>query len=537
MTSRHEQPPHATGGPRPPHRADGAARPPAVTPPGHEAGRGSDPDSGSGFHPNPNPEPDPGPDRRSDHGSGPGLNSVHDPGPDAGPDADPGTAPGPTRPPLPATHLDGLYTYCLSLLQDPEAATAALVEALVLAERRADRAPAADGLRPWRYALARWACQRRLAAGQVRPPGCPGPRQRAELGRLVWPEAAGTDGAQREALELAVRHGLAPDDVAMVLRLDLGAARALLAGAACEVERTRTALAVVASGRCPVVARFAAGGGDAGAPLGASVRGELVRHVDDCAECRRTAERVTAGAPWPGTAAARDGLPLVGAPLAAVRAALRRADPGPQRLPGVTGGPRYDREGFPLPPPDRADRLSRLRHRAVTTTVVATVAAAPALALWAACRATPPGGRPGGTVAGEAPADGSARDRTEEADGAPEAAPGTGTPPPAPPGLWGGPGRLTLAAQPSGADTAITLTAVGEEVHWAVTADKGWLRLSRRGGVLAPGRSVTFTVSADPDREPAGPWRARVRLAPGASVVTVGGPGRLRRPGTGDSAR
>ena len=41
------------------------------------------------------------------------------------------------------------------------------------------------------------------------------------LARLAWPEAAGTTPEQREALELAVRHRLAPRAVASDLGLDL----------------------------------------------------------------------------------------------------------------------------------------------------------------------------------------------------------------------------------------------------------------------------------------------------------------------------
>ncbi|MCZ0971341.1 hypothetical protein O1L55_07305 [Streptomyces albulus] len=129
-------------------------------------------------------------------------------------------------------------------------------------------------------------------------------------------------------LELAVRHRLAPEEIAAVTGADPAATRTLLAAASCEVERTRAALAVVEFGRCPDVARLA---GDGQMLLGAALRRELVRHVDDCAECRRTAERATAAGPWPGTAPAEQGaLALVTADRAAVCTALAAAGrPGP----------------------------------------------------------------------------------------------------------------------------------------------------------------------------------------------------------------
>ncbi|MGM0357650.1 hypothetical protein ACNFR6_30065, partial [Streptomyces sp. ECR3] len=225
--------------------------------------------------------------------------------------------------------LDGLFTYCLSVLCEHDAAVAALGDVLAVAERRGRNGPEAPGdRRAWLYALARWACRRRLAhlrspkspkspmssvspkdiadrrAATVlaAPPGATDltpetrERRRRELALLAWPEAAGTTPEQREALELAVRHRLAAHEVAAVLGQNLAAARELLASAACEVERTRTALAVVETGTCPGTAHLT---GDRRLVLGTALRTELVRHVDDCPRCRRTAERVLPGN-WPG---------------------------------------------------------------------------------------------------------------------------------------------------------------------------------------------------------------------------------------------
>ncbi|RLU85771.1 hypothetical protein CTZ27_25670 [Streptomyces griseocarneus] len=481
-------------------------------------------------------------------------------------------------------YLDGLFTYCLSVLCEHEAATAALGEVLAIAERRAERGPAADeARRPWLYALARWACLRRLAepgaaSGTAGTTSSIDERRRAELALLTWPEAAGTTAEQREALELAVRHGLSAHEVAAVLRMEPDAARTLLSSAACEVERTRTALAVVESGRCPVVAGFA---GDTRVLLGASLRRELVRHVDDCADCRRTAERAIAGGPWPGTSASTDALPVVPAPRPEAHAAMLRA--GGTRQQRERGSlpppnPRFDRRGFPVEPKDRAARRSRLRGRAVTTTVVVTVVAAPVLALWAAYRGAPETGEGHGlpSVSAEEaeghaqypPPYGEETGPSARASIGPRTAPGSpladvsvavvgpdGRPVPVPEGQAGdlppspgssavplpgapqptapGPGRLTITAQPSGAATLITLTASGgEAVPWSMTTNAPWLRLSRTGGVLWPGQSFTVLVEIDRDAEPKGPWSARVAVAPGGTTVTIEGRGGPPAPAT-----
>ncbi|MFD8796975.1 RNA polymerase sigma factor, partial [Streptomyces vinaceus] len=381
--------------------------------------------------------PPAGPPGRPEGPRGPGGS-----GGSGGPGGTGGEQPSPPPPPFRhEPYLDGLFTYCLSVLCDHDAATDVLAEVLAVAERHPGRCPDEGDRRAWLYALARWGCLRRLAehrrsrqgahsarrtperteaerapqeyrsaAGSGAGAGVgsgPGPGagsgsgsgsldvtayRRTELARLAWPEAAGTTPAQREALELAVRHRLGVPELAAVLGTPPALARELLAGAACEVERTRAALAVVETGGCPSVSRLT-GDGDGQVLLSTTLRAELVRHVDDCPRCRRVAERVDAAAPWPGTGGIDAALPLVPAPRTAVRAAMVRS--GGRR--GRRPGPRFDRTGFPMDPRDRAARRDRLRARAVTTTVVATVVAAPVIALWAAYRGAPETGEPVGS--------------------------------------------------------------------------------------------------------------------------------------------
>ncbi|MFJ2233703.1 hypothetical protein [Streptomyces sp. NPDC087859] len=450
-------------------------------------------------------------------------------------------------------YLDGLFTYCLSVLCDHDAATAALGDVLALAERR--RGPEAAGdRRAWLYALARWACLRKLAeakqkrqgthaagrhhAGQQAAPPVSEETQeerRRELALLAWPEAAGTTPEQREALELAVRHHLAAHEVAAVLGMEPAAARELLASAACEVERTRAALAVVETGTCPSVARLT---GDHQLVIGTALRRELVRHVDDCPRCRRTAERAVAGR-WPGATVTPAELPVLQAPRATLHIAMAHFT--------RASAPRFDRRGFPMDPKDRAARRDRLRARAVTTTVVATVVAAPVLALWAAYRGTPTADGVEGRSASASEAHGPGSLDGEAAGGYENA--GNASPRPADRFTKGdkpdvsvkvisvtgagkkGAGQLEVAAGNSGDTTLITLTATGDTpVHWSASTGADWLYLSQSSGTLEPGESLTIKVYVDHLREPSGHWSARVAVSPAGAVVSIEGYGTAPTP-------
>ncbi|MFI9802523.1 hypothetical protein [Streptomyces sp. NPDC052302] len=460
-------------------------------------------------------------------------------------------------------YLDGLFTYCLSVLCDHDAATAALADVLALADRRGQRMPSgAADRRSWLYALARWACLRKLAEAKQKRQGshaagrhghrgagpAPGPsvpedvqeQRRRELSRLAWPEAAGTTPEQREALELAVRHHLAAHEVAAVLGLGPAAARELLASAACEVERTRAALAVVETGICPDVARLT---GDRQLVLGTTLRRELVRHVDDCPRCRRTAERAVPGR-WPGAAVTPAELPVLPAPRAALHMALAHS---PRARGAAT--PRFDRRGFPMDPKDHAARRDRLRARAVTTTVVATVVAAPVLALWAAYRGTPTGESVDGHSATAGAAHGPGALDGQGADGGYENA---GNASPRQDGRFAGrdddpdvsvevvsvggtdakgAARLEVSAATSGDTTLVTLRATGRApVRWSASTSAPWLYLSRSSGTLAPGESVTVKVFVDHLREPSGFWSGRLAISPAGTLVTIQGYGTAPTP-------
>ncbi|MFB7472410.1 sigma-70 family RNA polymerase sigma factor [Kitasatospora sp. NPDC056184] len=311
--------------------------------------------------------------------------------------------------------VDGLFTYCLSVLCEHDAAAGALREVRELVVRYGGRLAEPGLVRAWLYALARYCCLRRLADGTVAGTGPAGGadggdgaeavRRRRELASLAWPEAAGTDPEQREALELSVRHRLTPIEVAAVLGQPFGTVRTLLASARAEVDRTLAALLVLGAGSCPELERLGGSGTESRRDrvLGPALRRELVRHVVECPTCRGTAERVADEVPEDGTAG-QSGLPVLAAPAAGTgtpggavalrppaereRTGRRAAAPVPVTEPGL----RFDRGGFPRHRAPDGGRGPTVRRRVVTTGVLAAVLAAPVVALWAGHR---DGGGPG----------------------------------------------------------------------------------------------------------------------------------------------
>ncbi|WP_042366239.1 RNA polymerase sigma factor, partial [Streptacidiphilus neutrinimicus] len=258
---------------------------------------------------------------------------------------------------------DALFSYCLSVLCDQDAAVAAVRQTRRLAARHRRRLRRPESERAWLYALARYVCLVRLEAraedGGARPV-TESAAARSRLARLAWPEAAGTSPAQREALELAGRHSLENEEIAAVLGVRAETAGVLLTQGSCEVERTAAALSVLTADACPELSRLGRGRGPV---LGRALRNELVRHLDDCPTCRGTAERGAAEGPWPGAFRAAGSLPLVHLPRAALRAAGEVED---------VPEPRFDRRGFPVHaapvrPPQRAhhrDQVAVVRQRA-----------------------------------------------------------------------------------------------------------------------------------------------------------------------------
>ncbi|HEY8480276.1 MAG TPA: sigma-70 family RNA polymerase sigma factor [Spirillospora sp.] len=188
-----------------------------------------------------------------------------------------------------------LYDYCHALLRDQEQAAAALHDALVAAYAHVPGLRDPHRFGAWLYALVRRECMRRL-----RDPNRPAERHEApeaeegflddaelarrdEARRLVHTSLAALRGREREAMDLMLRHGLDPADIAGVLGMDVQEAADFTGRAHARLDAALTAACLVRDGmECRDAAALAAGGGD---QLPPPVIRELAAHAETCEIC------------------------------------------------------------------------------------------------------------------------------------------------------------------------------------------------------------------------------------------------------------
>jgi RNA polymerase sigma factor (sigma-70 family) len=190
-------------------------------------------------------------------------------------------------------YADPLYKYCRTLLRDPADAADAVQDVFVIAASRLDGLRDPDRLRGWLYAVARREALRirRGASALGEAPDVTDDGvdighdvERADLRALLEDACDGLNPGEREVIELQLRQGLGPAEVAAVLGVSSDNAHALLCRAR---EQLGACLAVLLVGR--------AGRGDCGeldallagwdGRLTAPLRERVHRHIEHCAVC------------------------------------------------------------------------------------------------------------------------------------------------------------------------------------------------------------------------------------------------------------
>jgi RNA polymerase sigma factor (sigma-70 family) len=291
-------------------------------------------------------------------------------------------------------YAGSLYGYCHWMLGDPDDASDAVQDTFVIAASRLGDLSDARKLRPWLYAVARNECQLRLdgtepgleGAGDLDDPypDTAGRPDQAELREVVRTALDGLKPAEREVIELDLRHDLHGADLAAVLGIPRNQAHELATGARGQLERGLGALLVARTGRraCPDLDMLLDGWDGELTPPD---RKQIDRHIDQCDIC---ADRIE-GALRP---ALQHGMvPLFGPPLELRDEVLQLCtSPSPGALSyrrDVTqrAGP-FRENGFPEPV--RPPRRRVLALSGMTAAVAAVVIAITATGIVAAIALT-----------------------------------------------------------------------------------------------------------------------------------------------------
>jgi RNA polymerase sigma factor (sigma-70 family) len=193
-------------------------------------------------------------------------------------------------------YADPLYKYCRSMLGSPADAADAVQDTFVIAASRPDGLREPERRRAWLYAVARNECLRILRATKPAPApdGAPDATdevtgvgedaERAKLRALLRAAVGGLNPAEREVIELQLRQGLEPAEVAAVLGVSPGYAQSLLTRARNQLE---ACLGVLLAGRaereeCGRLASMLTGwDGRLSVPL----RKRVHRHIERCPTC------------------------------------------------------------------------------------------------------------------------------------------------------------------------------------------------------------------------------------------------------------
>jgi DNA-binding CsgD family transcriptional regulator len=447
-----------------------------------------------------------------------------------------------------------LYSYCLWLLADEERAITALVELFVGAQRL--------GVRLGDPRLSRWLLYAMVRPGCLRVSGeqdRPWPADMADS--FAWTD--GLDRAQREVLELSVRHGLDEQDVALVLGVSSDTVRTLLADARAALDAARVVRTLISADCDELTGQLAL----APPPEPSTV---VQLHAAQCLTCGERLRNATliptrlAQVTAPPTLRPRilrelaDNYPALAGPV--TRALGENTPSTPQR-----GSLQSQSQSQPQSQP----RLVRGRRRRGVVTAAFVIISLGVTALWLTGAsnakslssghvATGAGATGAGTS--PAPVHGDSTSTSPDAASESRASPshgGTTTSPTArttattvPIGTNPSPGSSASPVGPpsptpststssgpalgvtwkQGPQTmTITLTAIataGAPVQWSVSVSDDFLRVSQPSGVLAPGGSQTVTVTVDPSLAPHGPWQAKIFVDPGNTVVPVNGKGK-----------
>jgi RNA polymerase sigma factor (sigma-70 family) len=445
-----------------------------------------------------------------------------------------------------------LRKFCSAMLREPADAADAVQDTFVIAASRLSGLEDPQRLRPWLYAVARNECLRRLQRSSRLAPiegaaeltdeavDVAGNAEQAELRALVRDALSGLGSAEREVLELQIRHGLTNAEVASILGVTRNHLHAILSRARDQLETSLGVLAVARTGRrdCPVLDTLLR---DWDGRLTVLLRKRVSRHLQRCPVCSGRQRREMTPAMLLGVT------PIIALPLAAAlrpgfRDQVLQAATAHSHAAAVHGATvartaySFGPHGFPRPlaSPRAPWWHTRPAHVGALATATAVVAAVTVIAMPHRHDTPPAGGTVlapavtntsvfvttvtsgtasgGDTSAGSSgPAGATAPARASASASAARSGasvPGT---------LSVSPAYLAVVPPASG---ALSLTASGGPVAWSVSEPPGLAKkviVSPMSGTLAADATTTVRITVH------GPGKMHVHLvfSPGGTRVTV----------------
>jgi len=244
-----------------------------------------------------------------------------------------------------------VYDLAFRMLGDPDLALDVAQETFIKFLERRPRQPPRH-FRAYLYTMARHQIhdvlrrsRRELPLPEERPEGPAARREegpeeqilqqeRAALLQELWralPEEEAT------LLDLHLRHGLSPAELARVFNRSPGAIHTRLSRARDHLEESFAAWLLLRVGRsaCPALAAMLGGPEGAPPPLTPDLRRQLRRHLEGCARCQETRRRYGAAAEWLGAVGM---LPPPPEPARAARERLLRQLPSVAAAGALAGG-------------------------------------------------------------------------------------------------------------------------------------------------------------------------------------------------------
>jgi RNA polymerase sigma factor (sigma-70 family) len=291
------------------------------------------------------------------------------------------------------TYAMPLYSYCRSLLREPEDAADAVQDTFLIATAKLGSLRDPGKLRSWLYAVARNECYRRLRSGEATSAldeavdmtaeslDVASAVERAELHQLVRDAINGLNPGERDVIELSLVQGLDNDELADALGVSRNHAHALQSRARSQLERSLGALIVARTGRdeCTALDALLAGWDGRMTPL---LRKRVSRHIDQCGICGERKRRELTPALFAGA------LPLVALMPGFRERVLEMATANTpaelaHRADAVLRAGQLGPDGFPKPvsPPGPVGWHKVIRHSHALAASAATAAAAAVIAV------------------------------------------------------------------------------------------------------------------------------------------------------------